>query len=112
MQPIDQKILSSVYGRVRWWAFTKIDCVAEFGEANIHQALSSLTKTGAIRRVCHGVYDFPRYRERLGQTLSPDFDQVAHALARLINWCVLPIGYLDRCHSCYPSCGYCLRNAC
>ena len=82
MQPIDQKILSRIYGRGRGWAFTKIDFVAEFGEINIHQALSSLTKTGTIRRVCHGVYDYPRYSELLGQTLSPDVDQVAQALAQ------------------------------
>ena len=92
MQPIDKKILSRIYGRGRGWAFTKIDFVAEFGEVNIHQALSSLTKTGTIRRVCHGVYDYPRYSELLGQTLSPDVDQVAQALARKFNWRILPSG--------------------
>jgi hypothetical protein len=92
MQPIDQKILSRIYGRGRGWAFTKIDFVAEFGEVNIHQALSSLAKTGTIRRVCHGVYDYPRYSELLGQTLSPDVDQVAQALARKFNWRILPSG--------------------
>ena len=92
MQPIDQKILSRIYGRGRGWAFTKIDFVAEFGEANIHQALSSLAKAGTIRRVFHGVYDYPRYSELLGQTLSPDVDQVAQALARKFNWRILPSG--------------------
>lgn len=92
MQPVENKILSRIYGRGRGWAFTKIDFVAEFGEANIHQALSSLTKAGRIRRVCRGVYDYPRYSELLEQTLSPDIDQVAQALARKFNWRIQPSG--------------------
>lgn len=85
MQPIEQKILSRIYGRGRGWAFSKTDFVADFGEANIHKALSALAKAGTIRRVCLGVYDYPRHSELLGQ-LSPDIDQVAQALARKFNW--------------------------
>ena len=92
MQAIEQKILSRIYGRGRGWAFTKTDFVAGFGEANIHQALSKLARAGKIRRVCHGVYDYPRYSELLGQALSPDIDQVAQALARKFNWRIQPSG--------------------
>lgn len=92
MQDIESKILSRIYGRGRGWAFTKIDFVAEFGEANIHKALSSLAAAGRIRRVCHGVYDYPRYSELLGQNLSPEIDQVAQALARKFNWRIQPSG--------------------
>lgn len=92
MQPIEEQILSRIYGRGRGWAFTKTDFVANFGEANIHQALSSLTRAGKIRRVCHGVYDYPRQSELLGQTLSPDIDQIAQALARKFNWRIQPSG--------------------
>jgi len=74
------------------WAFTKTDFIAEFGKANIHQALSSLARLGKIRRVSRGVYDYPRRSESLGQTLSPDIDQVAQALARKFNWRILPSG--------------------
>ncbi|MDQ5879620.1 MAG: hypothetical protein QG584_1267 [Pseudomonadota bacterium] len=92
MQPIDQKIISRIYGRGRGWAFTKTDFVSEFGETNIHQALSGLARAGTIRRVCHGVYDYPRYSELLDQALSPDIDQVAQALARKFNWRIQPSG--------------------
>ncbi|MEN9489784.1 MAG: hypothetical protein RJA63_233 [Pseudomonadota bacterium] len=92
MQTIEQKILSRVYGRGRGWAFTKTDFVAGFGEANIHQALSTLARASTIRRVCHGVYDYPRYSALLGQALSPDVDQVAQALARKFNWRIQPSG--------------------
>lgn len=91
MQPIEQKILSRIYGHGRGWAFTKTDFVADFGEVNIHKALSALTKAGTIRRVCLGVYDYPRQSELLGQ-LSPDIDQVAQALARKFNWRIQPAG--------------------
>lgn len=91
-QSIENKILSRIYGRGRGWAFTKTDFVAEFGEANIYQALSSLAKAGKVRRVCRGVYDYPRYSELLNRQLSPDLDQVAHALARKFNWRIQPSG--------------------
>ncbi|MDQ5902771.1 MAG: hypothetical protein QG672_357 [Pseudomonadota bacterium] len=92
MQPIDQKIISRIYGRGRGWAFTKTDFVSEIGETNNHQALSGLARAGTIRRVCHGVYDYPRYSELLDQALSPDIDQVAQALARKFNWRIQPSG--------------------
>ena len=93
MQPIENKIRYRIYGRGRGWAFTKTDFIAEFGEANIHKALSSLTRSGKIRRVCSGVYDYPRLSEVLDQPLSPDIDQVAHALARKFNWRIEPSGH-------------------
>ncbi|HMV22201.1 MAG TPA: DUF6088 family protein [Rhodocyclaceae bacterium] len=92
MQGIEQAILSRIYGRGRGWAFTKTDFVADFGEVNIHQALSTLARAGTIRRVCHGVYDYPRYSDLLGQALSPDMDQIAQALARKFNWRIQPSG--------------------
>lgn len=92
MQAIEQQVLSRIYGRGRGWAFTKTDFVAGFGDANIRQALSSLARAGTIRRVCHGVYDYPRHSDLLGQTLSPDIDQVAQALARKFNWRIQPSG--------------------
>ena len=91
-QSIDYKIISRIYGHGRGWAFTKTDFVADFDEVNIHKALSSLTKSGRIRRVCQGVYDYPRYSELLNRELSPDLDQVAHALARKFNWSIQPSG--------------------
>ncbi len=91
-QSIEKKIISRIYGRGRGWSFTKTDFVSEFGEANIHQVLSSLTKDGRIRRVFRGVYDYPRHSDLLDRPLSPNPDQVAHALARKFNWRIQPSG--------------------
>lgn len=92
MQAIENKILSRIYSRGRGWVFSKTDFITEFGEANIHKALSMLEKSGRIRRVLRGVYDYPRYSDLLQQTLSPDTDQVAQALARKFNWQIYPSG--------------------
>jgi hypothetical protein len=92
MQSIDNKILSRIYGRGRGWTFFAKDFSAEFGGANIDKALSDLTKQGKIRRICRGMYDYPKYSELLGQTLSPDFNQVAQAFARKFNWRIQPSG--------------------
>jgi Family of unknown function (DUF6088) len=92
MQSAENKILSRIYGHGRGWAFFAKDFSAEFGTLNIEKALSELTKLGKIRRVCRGMYDYPKYSELLEQELSPDFDQVARAFARKFNWRTQPSG--------------------
>lgn len=92
MQSTENKILSRIYGHGRGWAFFAKDFGAEFGTLNIDKALSELTKLGKIRRICRGMYDYPKYSELLGQELSPDFDQVARAFARKFNWRIQPSG--------------------
>ncbi len=49
-------------------------------------------KTGSIRRVIRGVYDYPRHSDLLHKTIGPDIDQVAHALARKFAWRIQPDG--------------------
>lgn len=92
MKSIANKVISRIYGRGRGWAFFSNDFVDEFARTQIDNALSDLTKEGRIRRVCRGIYDYPKYSNLLGQELSPDFDQVAHAFARKFNWRILPSG--------------------
>ncbi|PNU20129.1 hypothetical protein C2E25_08745 [Geothermobacter hydrogeniphilus] len=92
MQSTENKILSRIYGRGRGWAFSAKDFSAEFGSTNIDKALSELTRQGKIRRICRGMYDYPKQSKLLGQQLSPDHDQVARAFARKFNWRILPSG--------------------
>jgi hypothetical protein len=49
--------------------------------AAVDQALSRLQRSGFIRRVSRGVYDYPLYNERLGITLSPSPEEVVRAFA-------------------------------
>lgn len=91
-QPIENKILSRIYGRGRGWAFSKVEFVTEFSEGSVNQALSSLVKSGKIRRILRGIYDYPRYSKFLKKEMPPDFDQVAQALARKFKWRIQPTG--------------------
>ena len=92
MQTINKKILSRIYGRGRGWAFSPNDLVGDFSRKQVDNALSDLAVEGTIRRICRGMYDYPKYSELLGQQLSPDIDQVAHAFARKFNWRIQPSG--------------------
>ena len=92
MQPIENKIVSRIYGRGRGWAFCANDFSAEFGRSTVDWVLYKLVASGTIRRVCRGVYDYPKYSELLQQQLGPDFDQVAQAIARKFNWRIQPSG--------------------
>lgn len=92
MQPVKNKMLSRIYGRGRGWAFSSSDFIETFSTESIDKSLSVLVKEGKIRRVCRGIYDYPKYSELLQQELSPDFDQVAKAFARKFNWRIQPSG--------------------
>ena len=82
VQPLNKKAISRIYGRGRGWAFSSNDFVEEFSRSQIDYALSELCREGKIRRVCRGIYDYPKFSELLQQDLSPDFDQVAQAFTR------------------------------
>ncbi len=92
MQSIANKILSRIYGRGKGWAFSSVDFVTEFNREQVDNALSDLAKAGKIRRVCRGMYDYPKYSRLLKQELSPDPDQVARAFARKFHWRIQPSG--------------------
>jgi len=92
MQTIEDKITFRIYGRGRGWSFTANDFTAEFGRSTVDWVFHKLVAKGTIRRVARGVYDYPKYSELLKQNLSPDFDQVARALARKFNWRITPTG--------------------
>ena len=83
-------IQDKVYGRIehsgRGWAFSKKDFADMANDGAIRLALVRLLEDGCIRRVMRGVYDYPHYSELLKETLGPDLNQVAHALARKFGW--------------------------
>lgn len=65
----------------RGGVFTPSDFLDVAGRAAVDQALSRLAKSGRLRRLARGLYDFPRVHPKLGP-LSPVPDDVAQALAR------------------------------
>ncbi|MFM7442570.1 MAG: DUF6088 family protein, partial [Tabrizicola sp.] len=61
--------------------FTPRDFLDIAARAAVDQALSRLAKSGQLRRLARGLYDFPKLHPKLGP-LSPVPDDVAQALAR------------------------------
>ena len=83
---LEKQIVNKVYGKGRGWAFSRKDFSLMADAEHIDKALSRLNQKGTIRRIARGLYDYPRYSKWLQQTLGPDMDQAAHALARKFGW--------------------------
>lgn len=86
MQSIEKKIISRIYGNGRGWAFSKNDFLDLADDGAVRLALMRMTDRGTIRRILRGIYDYPRFSKLLQETMGPDLDQVAHALARKSGW--------------------------
>jgi hypothetical protein len=82
MKSVSDKILARIRRRGRGLAFSSKDFLDVGSRASVDQTLSGLTKAGEIRRITRGIYDYPRVNPALGGQLSPDYDSVAHAIAR------------------------------
>jgi hypothetical protein len=81
MRSAPNKILRRVRAQGRGSVFTPADFLDLGSRTAIDQALSRLTKDGYIRRVTHGLYDYPQVHSRFGP-LAPSPDVVAKALVR------------------------------
>ena len=68
------------------WAFTKVDFVAEFGEVNIHQALSSLARVDKIRHVSPGVFCYRYLDDRAESIALPEPIEINGDLKKLRAW--------------------------
>ena len=91
-QTTSSKVTRKIYGMGRGWAFSVIDFSTFGTRSAIDVTLHRLLKRGTIRRVTRGIYDYPRYSDRLETELSPDPDQVARAIARKYGWRIQPSG--------------------
>ena len=81
-----EKVFYFISGHGRGWAFSANDLMKKFTRQEADSTLSDLVKKEKIRKVCRGIYDYPKYSDFLKQELSPDIDQVARAFARKFNW--------------------------
>src|SRR5690349_3848569 len=79
-QSTDSKVLSRIYGHDRGWVFTPARFQDLGSHTAIRLALMRHTKTGTIRRLATGVYDYPVNHPKLG-VLNPTADAIAKALA-------------------------------
>lgn len=58
----------------------------------VRWTLFTLKGRGEIRELMAGIYDYPAYSELLGETLAPDADRVARAIARRHGWHIQATG--------------------
>ncbi len=78
---VPDRVMKRVRASGRGSVFTPSDFLTVAARSSVDQALSRLVKGGQLRRLAHGLYDFPKLHPKLGP-LSPAPDDVAHALAR------------------------------
>lgn len=58
----------------------------------IRRVFKTLADEGRISRVLPGVFYLPKTNRLLKETVPPDPDDVAHAIARAQNWTIAPCG--------------------
>jgi hypothetical protein len=92
MKSIADQITKRIQNKGRGFAFTAKDFLDLGNRGAVDMALSALTKLCKIRRIQRGLYDYPKSSELLGGTMAPDFDQVAHAIARKTGTRIQPSG--------------------
>ncbi len=82
MKTVANKLIKRVQHKPEGYSFTASDFLDLGTRGAVDMALSSLAKVGQIRRVCRGVYDYPKRSALLGGDMAPNIDQVAYAIAR------------------------------
>lgn len=81
MYSIDDKMVKRIIGRKRGWCFTPMDFLDLGSRQAVDTALSRLAKSGRIRRLSRGLYDYPKTHQRIG-VLSPPPEAIIEALTR------------------------------
>lgn len=82
MKSVLDKIVSRIQGYGRGSAFSSKDFLNLGTRTSVDNTLVNLAESGKIRRVIRGIYDFPKQSKSLGGQLSPDYSEVAKAIAR------------------------------
>ena len=80
MKTASDSILRRIRGKKRGWVFTPKNFIDLAPRLTIAATLHRLLKKGIIRKLSHGIYDFPVQHPKLG-TLAPNPDAIANAIA-------------------------------
>lgn len=90
-QAIENKVKSRIYGHGRGWCFTQKDFSDLGSVEGIKSCFFRLESSSFIRRLSHGLYDYPKNHKRLG-LLWPNVEDVVNAIARKYELKVQPSG--------------------
>jgi Family of unknown function (DUF6088) len=91
MSAVANTITRRIRAKRRGWVFTPKDFLDVGGRATVDQTLSRLARKGVVRRLDHGLYDYPKQHDKLG-TLSPSADDLAQAIATKTGDQIFPSG--------------------
>lgn len=80
MKSASDLILRRIRGKQRGWVFTPKNFIDLAPRVTIAVTLHRLVKKGIIRKLSHGIYDFPVQHSKLG-TLAANPDAIAKAIA-------------------------------
>lgn len=80
MKPASNHILRRIRGKKRGWVFTPKNFIDLAPRITIAVTLHRLLKKGIIRKLSHGIYDFPAQHPKLG-VLAANPDAIAEAMA-------------------------------
>jgi len=90
-QSIEKKVLNRISDKNRGWVFTPSHFLDLGNRDAIDQALGRLVRSGAIRRLARGLYDYPQKHPTLGD-LPANYERIAQALAGRDNLKIQPSG--------------------
>lgn len=91
MKSLSDSILRRIRAKQRGWVFTPKDFVDIAPRNTVGVVLHRLVDKGIIRKLGHGIYDFPVQHPKLG-TLSANPDAIARAVAARAGDTIQPDG--------------------
>jgi hypothetical protein len=90
-ESIESKILRRIIGKKKGWVFAPSHFLDLGNRAAVDQALSRLVRSGEIRRLARGLYDYPRKHPDFGE-MPPSVERLTAALAEKDNLKIQPSG--------------------
>ena len=90
-QSIENRIAKRIHSKGAGWVFTPNHFLDIGSRTAVAQALVRLVRAGTIRRLAHGLYDYPEKHPTLGE-LPANYERIAQALAGRDNLRIQPSG--------------------
>ena len=90
-QSIENRVFDRICSKNSGWVFTPSHFLDIGNRTGIDQSLGRLAKSGKIRRLARGLYDYPEKHSALGD-LPPNYERIAQALAGRDSLKIQPSG--------------------
>ena len=91
LQSMENRIFNRICSKNRGWVFTPSHFLDLGSRTAVAQALVRLVRAGSIRRLAHGLYDYPEKHPTLGD-LPANYERIAQALAGRDSLKIQPSG--------------------